>query len=390
MPIAPDVSGMKGLLARLVAFNTENPPGRESELARYLAQELSRLGLMVRTDEFTPGRTNVIATYANGGRPVLAFNSHLDVVPAGEGWSRDPWKLTEADGRLYGRGACDAKGAIVAMIEAIRFLIADAHSWSGMLLAIFVADEEVASLGAKRYVSHDKPVVDFAVIGEPTSNRVVTAHKGSLRPVIRVFGKTAHSGMPDLGVNAIFKASHLLRMIEELHGTVSRRRHELVGPASLTVTRTNAGHADNVVPDRCDLLLDRRMVPGEGEEAAKQEIETLLEIARREFGIEAEIIDYKGTTGGPTETRSDHPVVVASLDAARRHGDEDQVPHGFQGGCDLVHFRSIGAHGTVIGPGSLSVAHKPNEFVPIDELVNASRIYYDTALNLLANGHANR
>jgi acetylornithine deacetylase/succinyl-diaminopimelate desuccinylase len=128
MPIAPDVSGMKGLLGRLVAFNTENPPGRELELARYLAQELSVLGLMVRTDEFAPGRTNVIATYANGRGPVLAFNTHLDVVPAGDGWSHDPWNLFEADGRLYGRGACDAKGAIVAMIEAIRFLIADLSS----------------------------------------------------------------------------------------------------------------------------------------------------------------------------------------------------------------------------------------------------------------------
>jgi succinyl-diaminopimelate desuccinylase len=390
MPITPDVSGMKGLLGRLVAFNTENPPGREAELGRYLAQKLTRLGLVVQSDEFAPGRTNVVATYANGGGPVFAFNSHIDVVPAGDGWSRDPWKLTEADGRLYGRGACDAKGAIVAMIEAIRFLIADAHSWSGTLVAVFVADEEVASLGAKRYVSHDKPVVDFAVIGEPTSNLIVTAHKGSLRPVVRVLGKTAHSGMPDLGINAILKASHLLRMIEELHGTVSQRRHELVGSASLTVTRANAGHADNVVPDRCDLLLDRRMIPGESEEAAKQEIETLLENARREFGIEAEIVDYRSTTGGPTETRPDHPVVIASLDAARRHGVEDRRLHGFQGGCDLVHFRSIGAHGTVIGPGSLSVAHKPDEFVPIDELVNASRIYYDTALNLLANGRAVR
>jgi succinyl-diaminopimelate desuccinylase len=388
MPIVPDISGMKRLLDRVVAFNTENPPGRELELAQYLAQQLSRLGLVVRSDEFAPGRTNVVATYANGEGPVLAFNSHLDVVPAGDGWSRDPWKLIEVDGRLYGRGTCDAKGAIVAMIEAIRFLITDAHSWSGTLLAVFVADEEVASLGAKRYVSHDRPVVDFVVIGEPTSNLIVTAHKGSLRPIVRVFGKTAHSGMPDLGINAIFKASYLLRMIEELHGTVSQRRHELVGSASLTVTRANAGHADNVVPDQCDLLLDRRMVPGESEEEAKQEIETLLEVARREFGIEAEIIDYKGTTGGPTETRSDHPVVVASLDAARRHGVEDHRLHGFQGGCDLVHFRSIGAHGTVIGPGSLSMAHKPDEFVPINELVNASRIYYDTALNLLASGRA--
>jgi acetylornithine deacetylase/succinyl-diaminopimelate desuccinylase len=311
-------------------------------------------------------------------------------VPAGEGWSHDPWNLFEADGHLYGRGACDAKGPVVAMIEAIRFLIADAQAWSGTLLAIFVADEEVASLGAKRYVSHDKPLIDFAVIGEPTSNLIVTAHKGSLRPIVRVLGKTAHSGLPDLGINAIFKAAQLLRMIEELHGTVSQRRHELVGSASLTVTRANAGHADNVVPDQCDLLLDRRMVPGESEEAAKQEIETLLEIARRECGIKAKIIGYKGTTGGPSETRADHPVVIASLDAARRHGVDDHLLHGFQGGCDLVHFRSIGAQGTVIGPGSLSVAHKPNEFVPIDELVNASRIYYDTALNLLTNGHAIR
>jgi acetylornithine deacetylase/succinyl-diaminopimelate desuccinylase len=390
MPIAPDVSGMKRFLERLVAFNTENPPGYETELARYLALELSRLGLAVRTDEFAPGRTNVVATYENGEGPVFAFNSHTDVVPAGEGWTRDPFRLTEVDGRLYGRGACDAKGPIVAMVEAMRFLIRDTDRWSGKLLAVFVADEEVESRGAKKYVSHDKPAIDFAVIGEPTSNLIVTAHKGSLRPIVRVFGKTAHSGMPDLGINAIFKSARLLGMIEELHGIVLQRRHALVGSASLTVTRISAGHADNVVPDRCDLLLDRRMVPGEDEQAAKREIEILLETARKEFAVEAEIVDYKGTTGGPTETSPDHPVVVASLAAARRHGIKDLRLHGFQGGCDLVHFRSVGAHGTVIGPGSLSVAHKPDEFVPIDELVNASRIYYDTAIDLLANGCAIR
>lgn len=368
-------------LERLVAINTENPPGREVEAVAFLAQDLTALGFGVDTVEFAPGRANVTARIENGAGPVFAFNSHIDVVPAGDGWSRDPFRLVEVGDRLYGRGACDAKGPIAAMLESVRMLIAERHSWRGTLMASFVADEEVASIGAKTFV-REKPSIDYVVVGEPTSNAPVIAHKGSLRPLVRVHGRAAHSGTPDLGVNAIFKAAALLGLIGDEHRKVAQRRHDLVGSASLTVTRVHGGHADNVIPSHCDFLLDRRLVPGEDETAVKGELQLLLDTASDEFGVEAEILEYRPTTGGATETAADHPIVRAAQRACASHRAETSL-QGFQGACDLVHFRSVGAQGIVLGPGSLAVAHKPDEFVPIDELLAASAIYHDIARDML-------
>ena len=230
----------------------------------------------------------------------------------------------------------------------------------------------------------DRPTVDYCLIGEPTSNATVTAHKGSMRPRVAVLGAMAHSGMPDAGENALLRAGRLLGLIEDFHrDELCHRHHALVGTASLTVTRLAGGIADNVVPDRCELLLDRRMVPGEDEDAVKREIETLLDTAEREFGVRSEIIEYVPTTGGATETALEETIVQESLAASSRHEGGDAKPSGFQGGCDLVHFRSIGATGTVIGPGSIDVAHKPDEFVPRDEFIRSALIYRDVARRML-------
>src|SRR6267142_2689140 len=237
----------------------------------------------------------------------------------------------------FARGACDCKGPLVAMLEAMRMLAAERAAWSGTLLGVFVADEEIASEGAKFYASTG-PKIDTAVIGEPTSNATFTAHKGSLRPVVRVYGVSAHSGTPHLGENAIYRAGELLGLVAEHHEKVVRHRtHPLVGAASLTVTRLNGGHADNVLPGTCDLLLDRRMVPGEDEGVVKREIGDLLALVGKRFGVRAEIVDYKATTGGATETALDAAIVQASLAASRAHGAAKPGPFGFQGGCDLVH-----------------------------------------------------
>lgn len=374
---------MKADLERLVAFNTENPPGRESEAAGFLASLLSAEGLEVTLDEYRPDRTNLVARLENGDGPVFALNTHMDVVPAGQGWSGDPFRMRESNGNLYGRGTCDAKGPLIAMIEAIRLLSATRSSWSGTVLGVFVADEEAASEGAKLYASK-RPRIDYAVIGEPTSNGTVIAHKGSVRPRISIRGVSAHSGTPELGENAIYQAARFISLIQYHHESVVRhRKHSLVGSASLTVTRAEAGVGDNVIPDRCDLLLDRRTVPGEDEVAVRAELSALLDLAKEQANLRAEILEFKPTTGGATETAADHPIVIASLAASRRHGAKIVEPQGFQGACDLVHFRSIGAQGTVIGPGSLSMAHKPDEFVPINEFVASSLIYRDIALDML-------
>ncbi|HET7889257.1 MAG TPA: M20 family metallopeptidase [Bradyrhizobium sp.] len=386
MSTSPDVARMKRELAELIAIDTQNPPGHEAKAAHHVRDILMAEGFAVSLQEYKPGRINVVSRLENGAGPVFAFNTHMDVVPVGDGWASDPFSLKEADGRLYGRGACDCKGPLASMLEAMRMLKAQRAAWSGTLLGVFVADEEIASEGAKFYAA-GKPKIDAAVIGEPTSNATFSAHKGSLRPVVRVHGVAAHSGTPHLGDNAIYRAGELLGLIAEHHDKVVRhRKHPLVGAASLTVTRINGGHADNVVPQACDLLLDRRMVPGEKDEAVRQEFADLLQLAHQRFGLRAEIIDYKATTGGATETPIDRPIVQASLAASRAHGVAKPGPYGFQGGCDLVHFASAGAEGTVIGPGDLAVAHKPNEFVPVDEFVTSSLIYRDVALAMLKNG----
>ncbi len=380
-----DESRVKTVLERLVGFDTQNPPGQETEAAKFILAEMQHMGCRAEAIDIMPGRTNVIGIFENGPGPSFAFNTHIDVVPAGDGWVSDPFRLREADGNLFGRGSCDAKGPLVAMLEAMRFLITNKDTWSGTLIGAFVADEEAASLGAKAYVK-TAPSIDYCMIGEPTSCTTVTAHKGSLRPLIRIHGKTAHSGMPDLGVNAILKSAKLLDLVIKEHDRLKTRTHNLVGQASLTVTRVLGGHADNVVPESCEFLLDRRMVPGEDEEQVKKELADLVERAAKESNTPAEIIEFRPTTGGATETAADHPVVLASQSACTHHNGVPTPLSGFQGGCDLVHFRTVGANGIVLGPGSLEVAHQPNEFVPVDELIRSVLIYRDVAQSMLGEG----
>jgi len=389
MEAAPDRARLIDTLATLVAANTENPPGREIEAAQYLAHELAGLGFEVDLRIIAEHRPNVVARLDNGPGPVFAFNSHMDVVPAGSGWTSDPFRLRNKDGRLFGRGACDAKGPIAGMVEAIRMLCAARDRWSGTLLAVFVVDEEVASRGTRAFVA-DHPKIDLCVVGEPTSNAVVIAHKGSMRPVVRVKGTPSHSAAPDKGDNALYKAASLLLMIEQRHRALSASSHPLLGSPSLTVTRIHGGHADNVVPELCELLLDRRTIPGESEAEVRMQFERLLADAKTSHGVDAEIVEYRPTTGGATETAADEPIVISASRSALRYGVHNHSLQGLQGACDLVHFRSIGAQGIVVGPGTLEVAHRPDEFVPEEELVVSSLIYRDIVLDLLQRAGAVR
>jgi succinyl-diaminopimelate desuccinylase len=384
---APDNKRVVTCLERLVAFDTENPPGHEIEAIEYLADLFRAIGWQVDVMNLAPGRANVLAVLRNGEGPTLAFNSHVDVVPAGSGWTSDPFKLTSRAGNLYGRGACDAKGQVAAMVEALHLLSNMRRQWSGTLMAIFVADEEVASAGARAFAA-THPKIDFCVVGEPTSNAIAIAHKGSMRPLIRVKGVPAHSGSPDLGVNPLYKAAIFLQMVERAHSDLRTLSHPLLGSPSLTVTRMSGGHADNVTPQSCDLLLDRRLIPQESESDVREQIDNLLRRAASEHGIEAAIVGFMPTTGGATETDPRNPVVQAAVAAARANGVTNLQPYGLQGACDLVHLRSTGAQGVIVGPGRLDVAHKPDEFVPEDELLQACRIHRDLALTLLQKSAA--
>jgi acetylornithine deacetylase/succinyl-diaminopimelate desuccinylase family protein len=376
---APDASRLRALLARLVAFRTENPPGDEAAPAQFLAEVLQQLGCEVATPPVAPGRRNLVAVFKNGDGPSLGFNSHLDVVPAGPGWSGDPFSLREVDGRLIGRGACDAKGCVAAMVEAARLLIDARHAWRGRLTIVFVADEEVGSTGARAFAASGHHL-DRIVVGEPTRLITVSAHKGCLRPHLRVFGRSAHSGTPDLGENAILKARRLIELFVAEDRRLRTKVHPLVGPASLSVTRIQGGVADNVIPAACDVVIDRRILPGEDIDEVDAEIKALLERALAEHGVRTEILSYS-SNAGPSETPADDSIVLAALATCRARGIVEPGPVGFLGGCDLVHFQRVGIRGVVLGPGSLEQAHQPDEYVALADLVRASLIYRDLALD---------
>jgi succinyl-diaminopimelate desuccinylase len=379
--IAPDVARLAGLLERLVAIDTQNPPGRETEAAALLASELAAIGFATEIRALADGRANVIGRIDNGEGPCFAFNSHMDTVPVGGGWTSDPFRLTERDGRLFARGACDAKGSIVAMVEAGRLLASERGSWRGTLVLMFVADEETNG-GGSRALAKQQPRPDLIVVGEPTNNAVYAAHKGCLRPLIRAKGKAAHSGRPELGVNAILAASHLVSLFDARDRELRTQSDPLVGHASLSVTRIAGGIADNVVPENCELVLDRRLLPGETLDAALDELHALLKRAKREHGVEAEIAAIR-TNAGATETPVDDPLVREAVAISRAHGVTFPQPGGLTGGCDLVHFHDVGAMGIVLGPGSLDVAHQPDEYVPKDDLVRAALIYRDIAVAMM-------
>jgi acetylornithine deacetylase/succinyl-diaminopimelate desuccinylase len=380
---AADVPYMLDRLETFVAINTENPPGQEVHGADFLATELDTIGLAIERSEPIPGRANVVGRFSNGVGPVFALNSHIDTVPAGDGWTFDPYRLTRKGNDLFGRGSCDAKGPIIAMLEAARMLIAMRKEWQGELVLIFVFDEEVQSLGAKEYIK-SAPRVDYAIVGEPTSNVVYTAHRGSLRVVVRVKGEMAHSSTPELGINPIFRAAGLLRILEEHHEHKLRfRHHPLVGTPTLTVTKINSGIAETTIPPYCDLLIDRRMVPGESRDEVIEEIQVLLRQAEHDLGVRSKIIEFKPTTGPASETPVDHPIVTSALKIAGVYNGAAGAK-GFTGGCDLVHFRSLGANGVILGPGSLQVAHKPDEFVPLQQFVDSAAIYRDIVIDMLS------
>jgi acetylornithine deacetylase/succinyl-diaminopimelate desuccinylase-like protein len=302
-------------LVELIRLPSQNPGDGEAQVAACVAERCRELGLEVATPEALPGRPNVVAWLrGRERRPAVALNTHLDTVPISDGWTVDPFGGEIRDERVWGIGAGDAKGQIVAMLGAIEELVRAGTPIRGDLVFTAVADEELGSLGARAVVKGLS--VDYAVIGEPTRLRVGIAHRGSLRPRIVVRGRSAHSSTPRLGVNAIFKMRKVLAALETYCEGLDARAHPLIGPPSGAVTLITGGHKESAVPDRCEIVLDRRMVPGERQEQVVADIEALLTRLRAEDpALQVAIEGYLPTSGPPSETPRDARLVGLAVEA---------------------------------------------------------------------------
>lgn len=376
-----DTARCAQILSELVCARSQNPVDGEGAVAAYVARFLGELGLEIDTPEVFPGRPNVIGRLrGTGGGPVMAWNTHMDTVPEGNGWTREPFGGEIAGGSLYGRGSVDAKGPLAAYLAAIEAIVASGTRLRGDVLMTAVADEEACSTGARQLCPSLS--ADLAIVGEPTKLRIGIAHRGSLRPIIAVTGRTAHSSRPDEGINAAYRAVPVIRALEAYGETLaSRPAHPLCGTPTAAVTLISAGVKENVIPGRCEITLDRRMVPGETEEAALGEVEDVIERVRAENpGLQVTVERTIPTTGPPSELDPKHPLVGIALDAASRALGEPSRVHGLSGACDMTHFRAAGIPCVVMGPGDESQAHQPDEHIDVDELRRGAHAYALAAL----------
>lgn len=247
------------LTRKLLSFNTVNPPGNEEEIAQFVGGILAGNGFKIELPVFAPERLHLVAEKGLSSlKPPIVFSGHFDTVPLGNTtWAVDPFAGEVIDGKIYGRGSSDMKGGLAAMILASIEVFSDTPPEGGIRL-IFSAGEELGCLGISDLVQENKDLgnASAVIVGEPTSNMPVTSHKGALYLKAVSSGKTAHSSMPELGVNAIYKAARSITRIMNLNFDVEK--DQLLGYPTINVGTISGGMNLNSVPDHAEFTIDIR------------------------------------------------------------------------------------------------------------------------------------
>jgi acetylornithine deacetylase/succinyl-diaminopimelate desuccinylase family protein len=348
--------------------------GSEGALAEALAGWLGEAGLRVESQEVEPGRSNVIATWNVGRRPRLMLTGHLDTVPVGDGWSRDPFGAEVADGRLFGRGACDMKGGLAAAVAAVLDLRARGLEPAGDVVLAAVVGEEEDSAGTRALVARGMEA-DRGVLCEPTGLQLVTGNRGLLNYRLVVRGASAHASSPSQGRNAVVAAARVVLELEALGTRLAGRPHPWFGPPSLTVGTIHGGTRPYVVPDRCEIEVDRRLNPDETRAEAVRQLQDAVERARRRLPwLEAELVDGPDYPG--FEIPQEHELVRSMTAACAQAGLPFRTSAWGAASDAGFLVRGAGIPCVLFGPGQLEeAAHRPDEWVELDELEGARHVF---------------
>ena len=393
------------LTVDLIRFPTINPPGEAyTPCAEYIGDRLRKRGFEVEyvRGEGTPGdsdrypRTNVIARFdGRSPGPTVHFNSHIDVVEAGEGWTVDPFEGVVKDGRVYGRGTCDMKGGLAASIIAAEAYMAANPDFPGAIEISGTVDEEsggfggVAYLASKGYFS--RPRVDHVIIPEPLNkDRICLGHRGVWWAEIETKGSIAHGSMPFLGDSAIRHMSAVLSAFEnELYPALDRKQTRMpVVPegarrSTMNINSIHGGQTEDFFPglpspnvaDSCRTVIDRRFLIEEPIEEVKGEVTSILERLKRERPrFDYAIRDLMEVQ--PLMTEKESPVVEAVAEGIRAVFDREPQYVISPGTYDQKHVARIGHLYECIayGPGILDLAHRPDEWVGIDDMIESAKV----------------
>lgn len=369
-------------LTRLVRMASENPPGEEAEVAAETRAQCEELGLEVTEHAAEPNRPSIVATMANGEGPTLCYCSHIDVVPAGDHalWVEEPFGAVIKDGRLHGRGSSDAKGPVAAALEAVAALRSAGVDLNGTLQLALVADEEAMGFKGAGYLV-DEGIVrpDMAIVGEPTSLRVVRAQRGACWMRIMTKGVATHGSAPERGVSAI---KHMAEIVLRLEETMPDITHPIVGGPSISVGTIRGGEKVNIVPAGCLIEVDRRTIPGETRESVLANVQAAIELSKQRFpdlDATAEIAFF----AEPFDAGDGDPLVATVRDAVGDALGREAELIGFRGASDARFIAATGASVVLCGPGDITLAHTAREYIEVDELVNGALAYAVSFARLL-------
>ncbi len=360
------------LLAELIALPSVNPAflpdgdprAGEQRVAEFLLCTAARAGLDVEQREVVEGRANLLVRLAPSGRARqrVLLAPHLDTVGGDEPQFRPQVKT----GRLYGRGACDTKGSVAAMLSAL-LAVAGSPSRPRQTEIVFagLVDEEYAQRGSRALAASGFRA-NLAIVGEPTRLRVVTAHKGDLWLRLETRGRAAHGATPHLGCNAVHAMARVADVLEtEYAAALRRHRHPLLGHATVNVGAIRGGTQPNIVPDRCILEVDRRTLPGETRATVLREIRALL----RRHRLTARLADSKAEPCPALETHPEQPLVREFMAVAGQ-----TRPLGVHFFCDAAVLAGGGIPSVVFGPGAIAQAHTADEWISLRQVERATAL----------------
>ena len=373
------------LTCALVSTPSVNPQleeggSGEQEAAVLVAEWLDSWGLDTRITEISPNRFNVIGKLEGEG-PTLLLNGHLDTVGVG-GMTVPPFDAKVKGGRIWGRGSCDMKAGLAAILAATNRLTEEGPRPN--LIVAMTADEEHASLGMCA-LADSSPSADLAIVTEPTRLAVMPAHKGFLwvRAVFK--GRAAHGSRPDLGIDAIRHAALYVSALDDYgEQLTSRPAHPLLKYGSVHAGTIQGGSAASVYPDACEIVLERRTMPGERPEKVLQEFQRILdELSEREGDVSASLEQTLERPG--TEVPEDSRLVQGLLKAGQEHGIPPAV-EGMTAWVDAALLNEIGIPAVCYGPGDIAQAHSADEWVELAQIEKCADVLESFARDLVTRG----
>ncbi len=376
------------LLSDLVRIPSVNPMGRpiseqvmlEARMTEYLEQFFRDLGVSCVRQTIAPGRENLIARYeAPEARRTLLFDAHQDTVPT-DGMTIEPFGAVIEGNRLYGRGACDIKGGMAAMLIAFARLVRERPAGSASVIMACTVDEEFTHKGSSR-LEAEPPGADLGIVAEPTMLNIVNTHKGAVRWKIRAQGVACHSSKPHLGVNAIYRMARVVEALSEYASLLAGSEPDpVLGPPTLSVGRIEGGTSVNVVPDWCEIEIDRRVIPGEVPESCPSQT---AEFLRDRLGS-LDGLEFLPAWVNMPALRPNAPSewLEAIGDVVQKVTGQRPEVMGVPYGTDAGPLSRSGLPCVVFGPGDIAQAHTKDEWIDLDQLRMAVDCYHEIACAL--------